>query len=170
MKRRFTAQKLSDEPSWSRQDRPFLDVGPWRALGRSPPKTPHARITRAFCGLRDWRGRPEILQNRPLWLRIVLQNYFWPGTEERHSKLSSEQRILIQETTVSDSIIAHFGRSTAHRPTFATQSLVSQTPSFSDARPSADHRTPPPDAHILALGAENPSRGAWTFSLRYFSF
>jgi hypothetical protein len=60
---------------------------------------------------------------------IVLQNYFWPGTEERHSKLSSEQRILIQETTVSDSIIAHFGRSTAHRPTFATQSEKKQSES-----------------------------------------
>jgi hypothetical protein len=34
---------------------------------------------------------------------------------------------LIQETGVSDSIIAHFGRSTAHWPTFATQSLRLRT-------------------------------------------
>jgi hypothetical protein len=74
--------------------------------------------------LRRFKRAPGMSGLRP----IVLQNYFRPWTEERHSKLSSEQRILIQETAFSDSIIAHFGRSTAHWPTFATQSL--RTPTF----------------------------------------
>jgi hypothetical protein len=52
----------------------------------------------------------------------VLQNYFRPLNEERRSKLSAEQRILIQDTAVSDSIIARFGSSSARWPTFATQS------------------------------------------------
>jgi hypothetical protein len=47
---------------------------------------------------------------------IVLQNYFEPWTKERSSKLISEQRFLIQENTVSHSIIAHFETSASHWP------------------------------------------------------
>jgi len=75
-----------------------------------PAEDPLPWTTRAFCDLRDWRDRREILRNRlPL-------------------------------------------------PT-------GRTPSFSSARPNAGHRTPLPDERIPVLDAENPLRGAWTFSL-----
>src|SRR5262249_16441689 len=49
-------------------------------------------------------------------------------------------------------------------------SRAGPTPSFSGARPNEGHRTPRPNAHKRAPDAENPSRGAWTFSLESFSF
>jgi hypothetical protein len=42
---------------------------------------------------------------------------------------------LIQETAFADSVIAHFGRSTAHWPTFATQSALNGHGAMSDLSP-----------------------------------
>jgi hypothetical protein len=50
----------------------------------------------------------------------LLQNYFGPQSGEHFSKSGAEQGIFIQETALADSIIAHFGWSTAHWPSFAT--------------------------------------------------
>ena len=52
----------------------------------------------------------------------LLQNYFGPQSGEHFSKSSPEQGILIQEIALPDSIIAHFRWSTAHWPSFATDS------------------------------------------------
>ena len=62
-------------------------------------------------------------QSGSFWM-IVLQNYFGPQSEEHFSKSGREQGILIQETALADSIIAHFRWSTAHWPSFATQSAL----------------------------------------------
>jgi hypothetical protein len=57
----------------------------------------------------------------------VLQNYFAPWREEQFSKSRLEQEILIHQTAVSDSDIAHFWRSTTHWPSFATHSPRKRT-------------------------------------------
>jgi hypothetical protein len=47
---------------------------------------------------------------------------FWRWSEEKRFKNKPTSRILIHVHLISDSIIAHFGRSQAHRPTFSTAS------------------------------------------------
>jgi hypothetical protein len=47
-------------------------------------------------------------------------------------------------------------------------SPTSQTPSVGGARPNAGHRNLLPNARKRAPDAENPLRGAWTFSLGTF--
>lgn len=47
---------------------------------------------------------------------------FWPQREEWHFKNRVVSRILIQASSILDSIIAHFCESNAHCPTFSTAS------------------------------------------------
>jgi len=60
---------------------------------------------------------------------IVLQNYFEPRSEERYSRIKSQQRILIHKTGLSNSNVARFCRRSGMAASFATQSTLSGRPS-----------------------------------------
>ena len=61
------------------------------------------------------------LNSLPLSGGICCKTILTPG-ERRFFQIKPTSGILIQETLLSDSIIAHFWGLTAHRPSFATQS------------------------------------------------
>jgi hypothetical protein len=48
----------------------------------------------------------------------AVEKDFWRSSEEKRFKNKPTSRILIHVHLISDSIIAHFGRSQAHRPNF----------------------------------------------------
>jgi len=53
---------------------------------------------------------------------MLSEKDFWHRSEEEYFKNKPASRILIQVCLISDSIIAHFCRSNAHRLTFSTAS------------------------------------------------
>jgi hypothetical protein len=75
------------------------------------------------------KGQTDIEAHRP-HVRFTPESVaklFAPRLEEQPSKSSLEKGILIHKTAVSDSDIAHFWRSTANWPSFATNSREKRT-------------------------------------------
>jgi hypothetical protein len=58
---------------------------------------------------------------------MLSKNDFWPRREEWRFKNKPASRILIQVSSISDSIVAHFRESNAHKPTFSTASAQTGT-------------------------------------------
>src|SRR6266516_2274636 len=87
--------------------------------------------------------------------RILLQKDLWSRSEEQAFKDESEWRILIHESPLSDSVIAYCRGSTAHWPTFATQSVkggrILTISGLMHCKMSGDTQT------------KKPPRGGWSF-------
>jgi hypothetical protein len=64
---------------------------------------------------------PELVHVR--LASMLSKKDFWRWSEKNRFKNKPTSRILIHVHLISDSIIAHFGRSQAHRPTFSTASV-----------------------------------------------